>query len=374
MKRDEIFERAKLPSLAKEGWLRPSRKCCEASLAGADGVVGSTTDNRWREPTTPAAPSKERDNFFSGAATPPWLRRGVLCCVLWTLFAGLTLLAQQKPLHLNPVIAKLAEGKTVYGLITGDLSLAYAREVARSPVDFIYADLEHNPLDFPSLHLFLMGMTDKAMVLKKGNLQPNVALFARFPPEADQSQWVVKQALDIGLHGVIFNGVDTREQALIAVKSMRYPQLKGSEYYEPNGTRGAGPANATWIWGISGEEYDRHADLWPLNPDGDLLAIIMIESVEGLQNLDAISSTPGVGALFVGAANDLTRSMGVRPGSPEVEAGLQKVLAACKAHRLGCAITANTGNDIARRVREGWNIIRSTVPAINEGRALLGEK
>src|SRR5437762_5618844 len=110
--------------------------------------------------------------------------------------------AQQKPLHLNPVIAKLAEGRTVYGLNTGDLSLAYAREVARAPVDFVYADLEHNPLDFPALHLFLMGMTDRAMVLQKGNLQPNVALFARFPPEADQSQWVVKQALDIGLHGV----------------------------------------------------------------------------------------------------------------------------------------------------------------------------
>src|SRR5215813_6773911 len=69
--------------------------------------------------------------------------------------------AQQKPAHLNPVIAKLAEGKTVYGLITGDLSLAYAREVARAPVDFIYADLEHNPLDFPGLHLFLMGMTER---------------------------------------------------------------------------------------------------------------------------------------------------------------------------------------------------------------------
>jgi 4-hydroxy-2-oxoheptanedioate aldolase len=291
-----------------------------------------------------------------------------LCCTPGVL------LAQQKPLHLNPVIAKLAEGKTVYGLITGDLSLAYAREVARTPVDFIYADLEHNPLDFPSLHLFLMGMTDKATILKKGNLQPNVALFARFPPEADQSQWVVKQALDIGLHGVIFNGVDTREQALTAVKSMRYPQLKGSTYYEPNGTRGAGPANATWIWGISGEEYDRHADLWPLNPEGDLLAIIMIESVDGLQNLDRIASTPGVGALFVGAANDLTRSMGVRPGSPEVEAGLQKVLSACKANKIGCAITANTANDVVKRVKEGWNIIRSTVPAITEGRAILGEK
>jgi len=297
----------------------------------------------------------------------------------WTLcmtflLAPALLPAQQKPLHINPMIAKLAEGKTVYGLNTGDLSLVYAREVARAPVDFIYADMEHNPLDFPALHLFLMGMTDKAMVLKKGNLQPNVALFARFPPEADQSQWVVKQALDIGLHGVIFNGVDTREQALIAVKSMRYPQLKGSPYYEPNGIRGSGPANATWIWGISGQEYDRHADLWPLNPEGDLLAILMIESVEGLQNLDTIASTPGVGALFVGQASDLTRSMGVRPGSPEVEAGLQKVLAACKTHKVACAISANTGNDIARRVKEGWNIIRSTVPAINEGRVLLGEK
>ena len=282
--------------------------------------------------------------------------------------------AQQKPLHLNPVIAKLAEGKTVYGLITGDLSLAYAREVARAPVDFIYADMEHNPLDFPALHMFLMGMTDKAAVLKKGNLQPNVALFARFPPEADESQWVVKQALDIGLHGVIFNGVDTKEQALAAVKSMRYPQLNGSKYYEPNGTRGASPGNATWIWGVSGEEYDRHDDLWPLNPEGDLLAIIMIESVSGLTNLDAIAATPGVGALFVGAANDLTRSMGVRPGAPEVEAGLQRVVAACKARRIGCAITANSANDLVRRVKEGWNIIRSTVPVINEGRALLGEK
>src|SRR2546429_832176 len=241
--------------------------------------------------------------------------------VFWTalLLAPALLPAQQKPLHINPVIAKLAEGKTLYGLHTGDLSLAYAREVARAPVDFIYADMEHNPLDFPALHLFLMGMTDRAMVLQKGNLQPNVALFARFPPEADQSQWVVKQALDIGLHGVIFNGVETREQALIAIKSMRYPQLKGSQYYEPNGTRGAGPANATWIWGISGEEYDRHADLWPLNPDGDLLATMMIESVEGLKNVDKIAAVPGVGALFPGAGNDLARSLGVRSNDPELE-------------------------------------------------------
>src|SRR5437016_5412866 len=281
--------------------------------------------------------------------------------------------AQQAPVHLNPVIAKLAKGEAFVGVNTGDLSLENARTLSRAPIDYVYVDMEHTPLDIAGLHMFNIGMIDRAAAAKKGSVAPNVALFARFPPEADESAWVVKQALDVGLHGVIFNGVDTREQALAAVKSMRYPQLKGSKYYEPNGTRGAGPANATWIWGISGEEYDRHADLWPLNPEGDLLAIIMIESVQGLQNLEAIASTAGVGALFVGAANDLTRSMGVRPTSPEVEAGLQKVLTACKTHKIGCAITATTGNDIVKRVKEGWNIIRSTVPAINEGRALLGE-
>ena len=282
--------------------------------------------------------------------------------------------AQQANVHLSPVIAKLAAGKTVYGLITSDLSLSNARETARAPVDFVYADLEHNPLDFSALNIFLLGMTDRGAILKNGNLQPNVALFARFPPEADQSQWVVKQALDIGLMGVIFNGVDSKEQAQFAVRSMRYPQLKGSRYMEPAGIRGYAPAGATWVWGLSAADYERHADVWPLNPDGDLLATIMIESVDGLKHLDEIASVPGVGALFLGAGADLSRSLGVQQNAPEVEAGFQQVLKACLAHKVACAITAGSANDVARRVREGWSIIRSTVPAITAGRALLGER
>ena len=162
-----------------------------------------------------------------------------LCCAVLATSSGAS--AQGTRLHLNPVIAKLAQGKTVYGLTTADLSLPNARELARAPVDFVYVDMEHNPLDFTALNLFLVGMTDRAAIVKKGNLQPDVALLARFPPEADQSQWVVKQALDIGLMGVIFNGVDSKEQALMAVRSMRYPQPKGSPRIEPSGIRGYGP-------------------------------------------------------------------------------------------------------------------------------------
>ena len=135
-----------------------------------------------------------------------WLPAIVLCVVVASTHVG----GQSAPVHLNPVIAKLARGETVYGLInSGDMSVANAREIARAPVDFVYADMEHNPMDFSGLNLFLLGMADKETILTKGNLQPNVALMARFPSEADQSQWVVKQALDIGLMGVIFNGVDS---------------------------------------------------------------------------------------------------------------------------------------------------------------------
>jgi hypothetical protein len=85
--------RSELPSLAKEGWLRPLSECCEATLAGADGVVGSRLRLSEVEPTAltgcalsglrasarPAAPGKGglRQHFLHGASTPPLPRRGV---------------------------------------------------------------------------------------------------------------------------------------------------------------------------------------------------------------------------------------------------------------------------------------------------------
>jgi 4-hydroxy-2-oxoheptanedioate aldolase len=290
--------------------------------------------------------------------------------------AGVTLVmsagpaAQQGPVHLNPVIEKLSKGQAFVGVNTGDLSLENARTLSRAPIDYVYVDMEHTPLDIAGLHMFNIGMIDRAAAAKKGSVAPNVALFARFPPEADEGAWVVKQALDIGLHGVIFNGVDTREQALAAVKSMRYPQLKGSKYFEPAGIRGSAPGLATWIWGLSTEEYERHADLWPLNPEGDLLAIAMIESVEGMKNLDAILSTPGIGAVFIGNANDLRHSMGVPANSPEVEAARQTILAGCRRHNIACGITVASGADMVKRLNEGWKMIRATVDIIQNGRAL----
>ena len=299
---------------------------------------------------------------------------GIKSLCIASLMAGIvtqtSVLSAQEVRHLNPVIEKLAAGKPFIGFQTGDLSFQNARTMARADADYVYVDMEHTPMDFPALNQFAIGMVDKAAALKKGNAQPNVALFARFAPYGrEQAQWIAKQALDIGLMGVIFNGIDTPEQALLAVQNMRYPQKRTSKYQNPPGLRGYSPALAAWVWGISNAEYERRADVWPLNPDGDLLAIMMIESTEGVKNADAIAAVSGVGAIFLGAGSDLRQSLGVEENSPEVEQTRQSILRACLAHNVACGLTALTAQDIARRLGEGWKMIRTTNGALTQWRA-----
>ena len=222
--------------------------------------------------------------------------------------------------------------------------------------------MEHGPLNLDGLAYCVAAMVDKAAILKKGNAQPKVALFARFPPygrDLESNDWIAKQALDMGLMGVIFNGVENKEQMTRLVRFMRYPQQKTSKYQQPPGLRGYAPGNAIFAWGVSAAEYERHADVWPLNPEGDLLAIPMIETLEGLKNVDEIAAVPGVGAIFIGAGGDLHQYLGVPQDSPEVEQARQTILTACKAHNVACGITALTKTDVDKRLKEGWRMIRT---------------
>jgi 4-hydroxy-2-oxoheptanedioate aldolase len=271
-------------------------------------------------------------------------------------------LAQEAPLHLNPAVEKLAHGQPIIGTQTDDMSLQNCHSLARLNFDYTYVDMEHGPLNLDGLAYCVAAMVDKAAVLKKGNAQPNVALFARFPPygrDLESNDWIVKQALDMGLMGVIFNGVENKEQMTRLIRYMRYPQQKTSKYQQPPGMRGYAPGNAIFAWGVSAAEYERRADVWPLNPEGDLLAIPMIETAEGLKNVDEIAAVPGVGAIFIGAGGDLHQYLGVPQDAPEVEQARQTILAACKAHNVACGITALTKADVDKRLKEGWKMIRT---------------
>jgi len=204
--------------------------------------------------------------------------------------------AQQIMPRLNKAIELLDNDQTVFGLLSFDYSLNNARSLANSGLDFIIIDMEHAPFDVERLRQFLLGMTDKRKILEKGSLQPDVVPLVRIPATGGEDvMFQAKQVLDVGAFGVMYPSVSTRAQAEKSVGATRYPQLNGAEDFEPVGLRGRNPSNAVWYWGI--RDYHPRADVWPLDPNGELLAIIQIETPEGVENIDEIIAVPGIGVI-----------------------------------------------------------------------------
>ena len=265
--------------------------------------------------------------------------------------------AQESYLHLNPVIEKLEQGRHVFGVSTADLSLQNARSLAGDPsIDYVYVDMEHNPLRFEQLEQFVAYLvaSDKAGIVERGNAQARPPVFARFPPYGrEQTQWIVKHALDIGLMGILINNIETAEQAANIVQTIRPRQLRTSAIPDPPGVRGTVQCP---FWGIGRAECRQRADLWPLNPRGDLLFWAMIETREGVENADAIAQVPGVGGFYLGAGGDLSSSYGAENAEdPEVAAAFEHLLEVCRTHDLACGGTVTPAN-AALRMEQGYRI------------------
>ncbi len=120
-----------------------------------------------------------------------------------------------------------------------------------------------------------------------------------------------KRVLDMGAQTLMVPYVESADDAAKAVQAMRYG---------PRGIRGmAGMTRAT--------RYGRVNDYFTAAED-ELCLIVQVETVTGLQNLDAIAATDGVDAVFIGPA-DLSASMGL-PGQmthPDVDAAITDTIA-----------------------------------------------
>jgi 4-hydroxy-2-oxoheptanedioate aldolase len=266
-----------------------------------------------------------------------------------------TALAQDAP-RLNRVIELFESDQAAFGVLSFDYSLNNARAMANSGLDFMFIDMEHAPFDVERLRLFLLGMTNKRAINEKGNLQPDVVPFVRIPAAGGAEELIAqaKQVLDVGVFGIFFPAIHTREDAELAVRATRYPQYTGAPDYEPRGLRGRNPSNAQWYWGI--RDYHAKADVWPLDPQGELLSMMFIESDEGVENIEEIITVPGLGGIFIGPS-DLSTSMGhTSAAAPEVEAAIQTVLRACLDHDVPCAITTGAGS-VQERIDQGFRFV-----------------
>src|SRR3984893_2612013 len=200
--------------------------------------------------------------------------------------------------RLNGVIRALEAGKPAFtSFCQADPETAIAMTAAK--YDGIVYEMEHNPWDIRELRDSLQYMLNRGQIAKSGSLAPTVTPMVRIPPNgAEKAQFHAKQALDLGVYGIVWPHVSTVEEAYNAVAACRYPRLKGHALYEPAGIRGDGPTAAVRYWGLSQNDYYERADVWPLNPSGEILVIVQIEDTQGIENLpEILRRVPGIGLI-----------------------------------------------------------------------------
>ena len=255
----------------------------------------------------------------------------------------------------NRMIARLAEGRPVFGLFADNKSPEGAMEVARNDrVDFVFYDMEHSPLDFTAYRTYLQFMIDPAVERRRAAPGTEHPVLVRIPAYGrEMNHWMIKQALDQGACGVIVPHVETPEQALSIVRAMRYPHPPSAPDAEPVGQRGAGAAMGARLWGMSGGDYLRAADLWPLDPDGELVSMLLIENQQGVAHARAIAKTPGV-TIIVAAPGDL--GVSYAGDRDAVERALQAILDAATEAGIPCGTTVPAA-DIPRRLAQGFRVI-----------------
>ena len=281
---------------------------------------------------------------------------------------------QQNPkaTYLNSLVGLLDEDKVAFGL-TVDARVDPVALSANSNIDFVFYDMEHGPFDVTALRTWMQWLLDPGAIARAGDVKAAKTVIVRIPAsgrELEQNTWMVKQVLDAGAHGVIFPTIEIPEQALTAVRAMRYPQKVGVSDAEPKGLRGTNPRLAARYWGVSGPDYIERADIWRLDPpNGNLLPWILIESPRGVANVREIArqlKAKNVGAvLFAGSetAGDMLNTHG---GDLEAVAkAIDAILAAGKEFGFPVAMTSTA--NMKQRIAQGARLFTNGVtPALRQ--------
>ena len=209
------------------------------------------------------------------------------------------------PAPKNSLKQAMTEGRLQRGLWVALGSETVTDIAGRAGFDWCLLDGEHGPWD-PA------GLRRQLMVLA-GTGTPAVV---RVPVNSD---WVLKQALDIGAQTVMVPMVHSAAEAQAAVAACRYP---------PAGIRGNG--GATHRAGAYGAIPDYAA-----SANDQICVIVQAESRAAMADLAAIAAVDGVDCVFIGPA-DLAGDMGLRDdmGNPklweEIRRGVGVITAAGK--------------------------------------------
>lgn len=280
--------------------------------------------------------------------------------------------------RLNGVIRNLEAGEPSFAaFVNPDVEAAIGISTAK--YDSIVFEAEHNPYDIGVLRHCLQYLLNRAQIANAASVAPSITPIIRVPANGEEkNSFLAKQALDIGAYGIVWPHIATVDQAYNAVAACRYPRLKSAPLYEPAGIRGDGPTAAARYWGVTQQEYYERADVWPLNPKGEILCILMIEDTAGIENLpDILQNVPGIGGILIGEG-DLSQELG-HPRQyehPEVLSGVAKVVDTCTRFNVMVGHPHVDANNVERLLQQGFTYLMAgasrSFAALDKGRELGG--
>jgi 4-hydroxy-2-oxoheptanedioate aldolase len=280
--------------------------------------------------------------------------------------------------RLNGIIRALEQGQAAFTAFSpADVDAAVAMGTAK--YDGVVFEMEHNPWDARALRESLQFLLNRRQIATSGSIAPAVTPMVRIPTNGvEKAQWHAKQALDLGCYGIVFPHISSVEEARNAVAACRYPRLETAPRYEPAGIRGDGPGSAVRYWGLTQPEYYARADVWPLDPKGEILVVLQIEDTSGVENLDDIlKKVPGIGAILIGEG-DLSQELGFprQYEHPKVLEAMAHVVATCKANNVVVGHPHVEAGNAERIVKEGYRFLMCapvrSYGHLDKARALAG--
>ncbi len=201
------------------------------------------------------------------------------------------------PAPQNHFKQRLRAGDRQIGLWLG-LADPYAAElIAGAGFDWLVIDGEHAPNDLRSTLTQLQALSAFP-----------VSAVCR-PPVGES--WMIKQLLDIGCQTILVPMVETAEQAKDLVRAVKYP---------PRGMRGVGAGLAR------ASRFNAISD-YLVTADEQTCLLLQLETLAGLDQLEAIAAVDSVDGIFIGPA-DLAADMGYlgRPGHADVQARVEDAI------------------------------------------------
>jgi 4-hydroxy-2-oxoheptanedioate aldolase len=292
----------------------------------------------------------------------------------------------QRKARLNPVIELLEQKKPVFGLYApsnrrfsgrGGPGAAGAAAAAPAPAapqktplelakeavafkssDFVFDGSMEGGVDraLPAFLDFVKGMQEAGALSRAPALRlthPLIVKTQEIAPDPAKTTEGIGRQLNAGVSGIMFVKVEGADEVRKGLAAMRFKSQ--------GGTRAEDVGMAPAYWGMSEQQYRQKADLWPLNPDGELINWTIVESKEGLAHVREIAAVKGIGVLWPGAGTlrgvfSTTNEKGERIVDPAGwEGAIQQVLAACKEFNVPCGYPA-TPDDIETRMKQGFSV------------------